>query len=61
MNIFADIIGQLNDGKSLEQIEKEGHEQARKASTEEGKEWGICDSCEQETCLVEGVGLWLRS
>ena len=51
------MVEQLNKGKTVEQLEKELRDIDIEKSKEEGKMFGECESCGQETCLVEEVGL----
>lgn len=51
------IIEQLNSGKSEKQLEKELKAIDLEKSKEEGKSYGVCESCEQKTVLVKEVGL----
>lgn len=54
---IIEIIEQLNKGKTVEQIEKELRVIDKKKAKEHGKCFGKCFSCEQETVLVQDVGL----
>jgi hypothetical protein len=54
---IRNLIKRANAGESLDDIEREMMAVGKKRSKEKGKAWGICESCEQETVLVELVGL----
>lgn len=51
MRMF-EMIEQLNNGKTVKQLEKELHEIDLKKSKEKGKHFGACDSCSNKTVLM---------
>lgn len=56
MKVF-EIFQLMNGGMSIHEIEKRLHAIDLKKSKEKGKMFGECESCGEETCLVEEVGL----
>lgn len=51
------IALRVDNGETFEAIEKEMESQGRKKAYEKGKTWGECESCGQDTVLVEEVSL----
>lgn len=45
------------DNEGLKDLEKEIKQVGKERSKEEGKVWGECESCGEETCLVAEVEL----
>ena len=54
---ILEMVEQLNKGKTIKQLEKELRAIDLKKSKDKGKCFGVCESCESETVLVEEVGL----
>ena len=52
-----EIIEQLNNGKTVKQLEKELRIIDLEKSKEPGKMFGKCESCNNRTVLVAEVGL----
>ena len=52
MKLF-EMVEQLNNGKSVKQLEKELRELDLKKSKEPGKYLGKCESCDNKTVLMK--------
>ena len=52
-----DIIKLFNSGKTEKEVRKILRDIDLKKAKEPGKSFGVCDSCENETVLVDDVGL----
>lgn len=52
-----EYIKSVRKGKSIEELEKELRQIDLERSKENGKCFGECESCGQETCLVKDVML----
>ena len=54
---ILEMIKKMNNGMTQKELEAELRQIDLKKSKEKGKCFGTCDSCDQETVLVEGIGL----
>ena len=57
MSKILETIQKLNSGMTVDELEKEEREEAMERARDEGKCFGECESCAQETCLVAEVNM----
>lgn len=55
-SIFNLVI-RLSNGEKQSDLEREIEEIGKERAKEEGKLWGECDVCDQETVIVEETGM----